>query len=104
MYHQCGSDGGLCLLQSVRVELQSQVAGLQEHVQELERKQEERRGEREREKREAETTILSLTTELETLRKQFDDQQRMEGERVSKVVWRSGSMGVVYGLWCVVGE
>lgn len=79
----------------MRVELQSQVTGLQDHVQELEREREERKGEREREKKEAETTVLSLTTELETLRKQFDDQQRTGGERVSKVGWRDSTVGVV---------
>lgn len=84
-----------CILQAVRVELRSEVTGLQDHVKELEREREERRGEREREKKEADTTTLSLTTELETLRKQFDDHQRTEGERVSKVGWRDSTVGGV---------
>lgn len=90
----------MCLSQAVRDELQSQVAGLQEHVHELERERELRKGEREREQREAETTILSLTTELGTLQKQFEDQQRTEEERVSQVEWRTSTLCVfmMYGV------
>lgn len=78
--------------------LQTEVRSLQECVAELRREGEEWRGEREREKGEAQATIHSLTTELETLRSEFDDQRRAQGERGLQVL-RVCSMGYV---WCVL--
>ena len=71
--------------QAVSAGLQSEVKGLQDRVVELERGEEEERGEREKEKREAQATILSLTSQLETLRSEKEGLHKTQGERVCQV-------------------
>ena len=75
----------LCGPQAVSVGLQSKVKGLRDRVVELEREGEKVREEGEREKREAQATVLSLTSQLEAVRKEKESLCRTEGERVLQV-------------------
>ena len=75
----------MCGPQAVSVGLQSEVKGLRDGVVELEMKVEKAREKGEREKREAQATVLSLTSQLETVRKEMESLCKTEGERVLQV-------------------